>query len=401
MPRSRDVFGFWQGLLRVVGSFGDCPRCLAVCPVGNDYHAHLADLQKAIPERTPEKVALGKAYKEHAPSGADDRRPRRLEHPLGRAGRLQGHGGAADAGIQTAAARTRAGACRGRQIDGRDLQEPLTAADIKAKARELGADLVGIADGAALEANPPDPKDPRRPSDITELDGGRVIVLAKRLTRGVARIVPWNDRHKYYNDELAPHDARGSLARAGLLARGQRLSRRSSCRRPMSTRGATDGNPREHQTTLLSLPHAAVEAGLGTLGLNLQLLTPEYGPRVMLTAVLCSVDVECDRKMDAGALPRPVLRALPEGLPRRRGAGTGAATGRPATRYRSPHGFAKLTDHVDAIIASRTIRRAEGSCCAPRTASIFGRASCAAPASSPAAAAAPMFARSAPITRRC
>lgn len=61
---SRDFFGFWQGLLRVVGSFGDCPRCLAVCPVGNDYHAHLADIQKVIPEKTPEKVALGKSYKE-------------------------------------------------------------------------------------------------------------------------------------------------------------------------------------------------------------------------------------------------------------------------------------------------------------------------------------------------
>ena len=63
MMRSRDLFGFWQGLLRVVGSFGDCPRCLAVCPVGNDYHAHLADKQKVIPERTPEKVALGQSYK--------------------------------------------------------------------------------------------------------------------------------------------------------------------------------------------------------------------------------------------------------------------------------------------------------------------------------------------------
>ena len=62
--RSRDFFGFWQGLLRVVGSFGDCPRCLAVCPVGNDYHAHLSDIQKAIPEKTPEKVALGKQYKD-------------------------------------------------------------------------------------------------------------------------------------------------------------------------------------------------------------------------------------------------------------------------------------------------------------------------------------------------
>jgi len=62
--RSREFFGFWQGLLRVVGSFGDCPRCLAVCPVGNDYHAHLADVQKVIPEKTPEKLALAKRYKE-------------------------------------------------------------------------------------------------------------------------------------------------------------------------------------------------------------------------------------------------------------------------------------------------------------------------------------------------
>ena len=61
MTRSRDLFGFWQGLLRVVGSFGDCPRCLAVCPVGDDYHAHLVDAQKVIPERTPEKVALGRS----------------------------------------------------------------------------------------------------------------------------------------------------------------------------------------------------------------------------------------------------------------------------------------------------------------------------------------------------
>ena len=51
---------------------------------------------------------------------------------------------------------------------------PLTAAAVKAKARELGASLVGIADGAALEMHPPDPADPRRPSDITELDGGRI-----------------------------------------------------------------------------------------------------------------------------------------------------------------------------------------------------------------------------------
>src|SRR5688572_15058201 len=71
-------------------------------------------------------------------------------------------------------------------------RKPLTAAEIKAKARELGADLVGIADGARLDA-----------SHITQLDAGRVIVLAKRLNDGVARIRRWDDRLKYYNDRLA------------------------------------------------------------------------------------------------------------------------------------------------------------------------------------------------------
>ena len=64
MLKARDVFGFWQGLLRVVGSFGDCPRCLAVCPVGNDYHAHLADSQKVIPEKTEAKVEKARSFKE-------------------------------------------------------------------------------------------------------------------------------------------------------------------------------------------------------------------------------------------------------------------------------------------------------------------------------------------------
>jgi len=69
MVKGQDVFGFWQGLLRVVGSFGDCPRCLAVCPVGNDYHAYLAEPQKAIPEKTPEKVEKAKRFKDARQQG--------------------------------------------------------------------------------------------------------------------------------------------------------------------------------------------------------------------------------------------------------------------------------------------------------------------------------------------
>ncbi len=69
--RARDLFGFWQGLMRVVGSFGDCPRCLAVCPVGNDYHAYLTGPQKAIPEKTEEKVEKAKRFKQARKDGAE------------------------------------------------------------------------------------------------------------------------------------------------------------------------------------------------------------------------------------------------------------------------------------------------------------------------------------------
>src|SRR5258708_12615583 len=156
-------------------------------------------------------------------------------------------------------------------------RKSLTAAQIKARARELGADLVGIADGARLDT-----------AQITQLDGGRAIVLAKRLNDGVARIRRWDDRHKYYNDELAlTHLEETSLELVYWL---------EDCGYPAIIVPPThvdpskyDNNPGAHIAPMLSLPHAAVEAGLGTLGLNLQILTPAYGPRAILTPGLSSL----------------------------------------------------------------------------------------------------------------
>jgi hypothetical protein len=42
-----------------------------VCPVGNDYHAHLADIQKVIPEKTPEKAAKAAGFKQARKDGHD------------------------------------------------------------------------------------------------------------------------------------------------------------------------------------------------------------------------------------------------------------------------------------------------------------------------------------------
>ncbi|HKS62662.1 MAG TPA: hypothetical protein VJT13_13240, partial [Xanthobacteraceae bacterium] len=232
------------------------------------------------------------------------------------------------------------------------FKETLTADAIKAKARALGADLVGIADGAALEANPP-PDNPQRPSDITEHDGARVIVLAKRLSRGVARIAAWNDRHKYYNDELAL--TRLEEASLELVYWLEDNGYPAIIVPPTHSNPWTyeDGKPAKHLSTLLSLPHAAVEAGLGTLGLNLQLLTPEYGPRVVLTAVLCSVDVACDTRMEQALCLGPSCARCLKVCP-------GDAVGHwsrdweACDPHRSPHGFPQLSDHVARIIAAPT-----------------------------------------------
>ena len=82
------------------------------------------------------------------------------------------------------------------------FQSSLTAEEVKSKAIALGADLVGIADGQAMNDNPPYTNDPRRPSDISDYDADRVIVIARRINAGTSRILKWDERHKYYNDEL-------------------------------------------------------------------------------------------------------------------------------------------------------------------------------------------------------
>lgn len=232
------------------------------------------------------------------------------------------------------------------------FKSSITADGVKEKARALGADLVGIADGAAMDTHPWDPLDPRGPRDITDHDGGRVIVMAKRVSAGVTRIVSWSDRHKYYNDELTL-----TLLEETSLEMVYWLEDQGYPALAVPPTHVDPwrygGDPRAHMSTLLSLPHAAVEAGLGTLGLNLQLLTPEYGPRVLLTAVLASLPVECDRRLDSALCRGPecgrCLKACPADA-----VGHWDRDWPSCDAYRSPYGFARLTDHVERIVAAES-----------------------------------------------
>ena len=235
------------------------------------------------------------------------------------------------------------------------FRQPVTADEVKRKARELGADLVGIADGELMNLHPPDPADPRRPIDITELDYRRVIVLAKRLNSGVARILPWGDRTKFYNDELAISTLEEiSLELVYWL---EELGYPAIILPPTHVDPwRYNDDPKQHMTPLLSLPHAAVEAGLGTLGLNLQLLTPEFGPRVILTAVMSSLDVEPDRRRTESLCLGPAcgrcLSACPADAVRHWDRDWEACDA-----YRSPYGFAKLTSHIETVMSEPDVQK--------------------------------------------
>ena len=228
------------------------------------------------------------------------------------------------------------------------FQQALTAQSVKDKAKTLGADLVGIADGAVMNAFPPDARFPKRPMDITDHDGDRVIVLAKHYGLGSTRIARWDERHKYYNDELTLTSLEAASLELVLWLEDQgwpALIIPPTHVDPWMYRGEPD----QHMETILSLTHAAVEAGLGTLGLAQQLLTPEFGPRVILTAVLTSAPVEPDQRMEIALCAGPscgrCLQSCPVDAVKHWDRDWKACD-----THRSPHGFGALAEHVSRII---------------------------------------------------
>jgi epoxyqueuosine reductase QueG len=220
---------------------------------------------------------------------------------------------------------------------------PLTAPAVKERARELGADLVGIASARVL-AEHPVPGGRLGPEDI--LHGARsVVVLARRLLWGMSRELDWSNRNVHYAGELALTKMEDLTYELGRFLEDHAYP-------SLITPSAYS---RSHQVEVagkvLSLPHLAVEAGLGTLGLNLQLLTPEYGPRVILGAVLTQAELEPDRRReDALCLGEACGRCLL--------ACPGDAIGHftldlsRCAPHSAPYGYQFVEQHVEDILAS-------------------------------------------------
>ena len=164
----------------------------------------------------------------------------------------------------------------------------LDAAQVKRRAKELGADLVGIASAATLNAFPPDPRWPQTPERISPYCRS-VIVLVQRIPAGAFRCksnvpVQYIDMLVLRKMDKVAYRLAEELEDAG---------------HPSFVTAAqeTDWNYKRASYGRLSTRHLGVEAGLGTLGLEVNILTPEFGPRIYLTGVLTELELEPDRPL--------------------------------------------------------------------------------------------------------
>ena len=155
---------------------------------------------------------------------------------------------------------------------------------MKKFALSKGADLVGIASVSRFDGAP----DGHKPEDILP-DAKTVIVLAKRIPNGVVMDGPATSYHNmmiifYEQLDLIAHEMAIYIEQQGGVAI------------PVpSDDPYYDWNPdKVHGRGDLSHKHAAQAAGLGKLGKNSLLITPEFGNRVQLVSVVTNLSLEPD-----------------------------------------------------------------------------------------------------------
>ncbi len=158
-----------------------------------------------------------------------------------------------------------------------------TSSEIKAYFLTNGADLCGVASIDRFSGAPQG----YHPRDVLP-EARSVIAIARRFPAGTLRCgtsVPYTITRNMLSDELEKLVFRFCCAMDldGVVAV------------PTGTIGPTEFDVRTGRSrNIISAKHAAQAAGLGVIGRNTLLITPEYGNMVWLSAVVCELELEPD-----------------------------------------------------------------------------------------------------------
>ncbi len=189
----------------------------------------------------------------------------------------------------------------------------MDAASIKKMIKDSGIDLVGIASAESLIlANPPKPATALMPSVKS------IIVMAVAQSLGAVYapdIMLWT-RNKMQTSRLLDETAEKVARR---LEREGFLSLPVSSDKPVEifkVNPETGKRFRQTRTVgFLSHKHAAVSCGMGQIGMNNLLLTPEFGPHQRLCAIVTAAPLEPDPKQELSLCKncRKCIKACPAG----------------------------------------------------------------------------------------
>ncbi|MEE8583901.1 MAG: hypothetical protein V3T83_03520 [Acidobacteriota bacterium] len=173
----------------------------------------------------------------------------------------------------------------------------LEAEQVVQMGEDLGLDRIGIAPVKSLKRHLPPDQDPAGIAAHLKT----VVVTVRKSLAGISASRHAGTR-QFWGGRLIKQLDESSLRLA------VQLEKLGSASFPLSSLmvdfGARDGRdlcPAGQGSPLLRA--AAVQAGLGTLGLNGMLLTPEFGPRVYLGGVLTEADVPPGRPLQEELCP--------------------------------------------------------------------------------------------------
>lgn len=163
---------------------------------------------------------------------------------------------------------------------------------VKSYILELGADIVGVASAERMEQAP----EGHKPSDFLPNARG-VVVWATKLIDAVIDQMPASRREFTANNFEAETINQEICLKAAKL-----LEREGYSSYPISYfRREYSGLALYDPVTLfggISYKHAAEEAGLGEIGVHSLLITPDFGPRHRMAAIITEAPLEAGKRFE-------------------------------------------------------------------------------------------------------